>query len=180
LKELDFGKPEELKPSDDVRKLLLDWLEYQRIEFRRTLRDLTPEGLAEWSVPPVELSVLGLVRHMSQMEHFDLAWGLGAGDRFDLCGDGDFAGGSVETVDSDLETYLDQVDLADRAVAKLPSLDSRGLGRGGPLAATPDRDDRRVRPPRRAGAHAQVRRPRRHHSMSEGASSTGSQSFRRR
>ena len=135
LEKLDFTKPEEPEPGSDVRKLLIDWLEYQRIEFRRKLRDLTPEGVVAWSVPPVELSVLGLVRHMSQMEHVYLAWGLGGGERIDLYGVDDFAGGSVDTIDKDLEIYFEQVDLADRAIAALPSLDSKGFGHGRPLVA---------------------------------------------
>ncbi len=114
----------------------MDWLSYQRHEFLRKLRDLTPEGLVEWSVPPLELSVLGLVRHMTQMEHGYLAWGLGGGERSMLYGDDDYAGGSVETVDEDLETYLMEVEKSDRAIANLPSLDSPGAGHGRPLAAT--------------------------------------------
>jgi hypothetical protein len=134
LKELDFTRVKEPEPSSEMRRLLTEWLDYQRIEFRRKLRDLTPEGVVAWSVPPVELSVLGLVRHMSQMEHIYLAWGLGGGDRLELYGTSDFAGGSVDTIDSDLEIYLEQVDLADRAIAALPSLQSKGLGHGRPLA----------------------------------------------
>jgi hypothetical protein len=136
LKQLDFTKPKEPEPGGDLRKLLIDWLEYQRIEFRRKLRDLSPEGLAAWSVPPMKLSVLGLVRHMSQMEHGYLAWGLGGGDRLELYGDDDYAGGSVDTIDADLEIYLEQVERADRAIARLPSLDTKGLGHGRPLGAT--------------------------------------------
>jgi hypothetical protein len=100
-KELDFTRAKEPEPSGEMRRLLTEWLDYQRIEFRRKLRDLTPEGVVACSVPPVELSVLGLVRHMSQMEHIYLAWGLGGGDRLDLYGEDDYAGGSVDTIDSD-------------------------------------------------------------------------------
>jgi hypothetical protein len=101
LNTLDFTKPEQPEPVSDNGKLLIDWLEYQRIEFRRKLRDLTPEGVVAWSVPPVELSVLGLVRHVSQMKHIYLVWGLGGGERLDLYGEDNYAGGSVDTIDSD-------------------------------------------------------------------------------
>jgi hypothetical protein len=136
LDTLDFTKPAQPDPSSNTRKLLMDWLDYQRIEFRRKLRDLSPKQLVEWSVPPVELSVLGLVRHMSQMEHYYLAWGLGGGERLALYGDDDYAGGSVATIDADITTYLEQVALADQAIASLPSLDSKGRGHGRPLGAT--------------------------------------------
>jgi hypothetical protein len=134
--QLDFGKREEPVASTDMREVLTGWLDYQRHEFQRKLRDLTPEGLVEWSVPPVELSVLGLVRHMQQVEHIYLAWGLGGGRRDEVYGDDDYAGGSPETIDSDLRLYLDEIERSDVAIAALPSLESKGLGHGRPLGAT--------------------------------------------
>ena len=132
---LDFSRREASSPSTDLHALLLDWLEYQRHEFRRKLRDLSPQGLVEWSVAPVELSVLGLVRHMTQMEHVYLSWGLGGGKRDLRYGDDDYAGGSVETVEEDLRFYLDEQEKADRAIAALPSLEATGKGHGRPLGA---------------------------------------------
>lgn len=44
-------------------------------------RDLDEAGLATRSVPPVDLSVLGLIRHMTDMENVHLTWGLGGGER---------------------------------------------------------------------------------------------------
>jgi hypothetical protein len=115
---------------------LTGWLEYQRHEFQRKLRDLTPETISMWSVPPLELSVLGLVRHMQQMEHVYLAWGLGGGERVEAYGDDDYAGGSPETVEEDIRLYLEEVDAADRAIAAMDDLDSPGRGHGRPLGAT--------------------------------------------
>jgi hypothetical protein len=134
--DMDFSKWEEPEPSSDLRQTLEDWLRYQRHEFLRKLRDLTPEALAQWAIPPVELSVLGLVRHMTQMEHVYLAWGLGGGERIMIYGDDDYAGGSVETIDEDMGLYLTEIDKSDRAIAALPSLDSAGAGHGRPLGAT--------------------------------------------
>lgn len=136
LSRLDFTKREEPDPGTGMRQLLTGWLDYQRHEFQRKLRDLTSEGLVEWSIPPVELSVLGLVRHLQQMEHVYLAWGLGGGDRKMTYGDEDYAGGSVDTIDTDLRLYLDEVERADQAIAALEDLDSSGLGHGKPLGAT--------------------------------------------
>ena len=92
--------------------------------------------MAEWSVPPVQLSVLGLVRHMTQMEHVYLSWGLGGGDRLDVYGDDDYSGGSTVSMDHDLRRYLDEVARADEAIVALPSVESTGLGHGMPLGAT--------------------------------------------
>jgi hypothetical protein len=133
---LDFTRWDAPGPNPDMRALLVEWLQYQRHEFQRKCRDLSPEQLAEWSVPPVELSVLGLIRHMQQEEHAFLTWGLGGGERVETYGDDDFAGGSAETVEDDLRLYLEEVERADRAIASLTDLDSPGLGHGRPLGWT--------------------------------------------
>lgn len=136
LSKFDFTKWDEPDPNTERRVLLTQWLDYQRHEFQRKLRDLTPEGLVEWSIPPVELSVLGLVRHMQQVEHGFLSWGLGGGERVETYGDDDYAGGSVDTIDADLRLYLEEVEAADRAIAAMADLDSPGIGHGRPLGAT--------------------------------------------
>lgn len=134
--DVDFSRWEEPEPTSDLRQTLEDWLRYQRHEFLRKLRDLSPEALVRWAIPPVELSVLGLVRHMTQMEHVYLAWGIGGGERIMVYGDDDYAGGSVETVDEDMGRYLAEIEKSDRAIAVFPSLDSAGAGHGLPLGAT--------------------------------------------
>ncbi len=136
LSTLDFTKASEPSPALGMRDLLIGWLEYQRHEFLRKLRDLTSEQIVEWSVAPVELSVLGLVRHMQQMEHVYLAWGLGGGERHMIYGEDDYAGGSIDTIDEDLARYLDEVARSDAAIAVIDSLEGEGLGHGSPLGAT--------------------------------------------
>jgi hypothetical protein len=136
LDSLDIAKQDEPEPDPDLRKLLTNWLDYQRRTFRRKLRNLDPDGIAERSIPPVDLSILGLIRHMTQMEHVYLSWGLGGGDRVMVYGEDDFEGGSPETLETDLALYLQEVEKADRAIASLPSLESGGLGHGRPLQAT--------------------------------------------
>lgn len=133
---VDFSAWDQPDPTAEPRQLLEDWLRYQRHEFLRKLRDLTPEGLVKWSIPPLELSVLGLVRHMTQMEHVYLSWGLGGGERKLVYGEDDYAGGSVETVEEDLRRYFEEVDKADSSLAAQPSLDTPGEGHGRPLRAT--------------------------------------------
>jgi len=46
------------------------WLTDLRATVERKAGGLSPEQLATRSVPPSDLSVLGLVRHLAQMEHF--------------------------------------------------------------------------------------------------------------
>lgn len=136
LRTLDFTKPEEPAAHADLRMLLAEWLDYQRTTFRRKLRDLEPDGIGDMAIPPLQLSILGLVRHMTQMEHVYLSWGLGGGDRVLVYGDDDFAGGSEQTLEADLTLYLEELDRADRAILALESLESAGLGHGWPLGAT--------------------------------------------
>lgn len=119
-----------------MRASLVAWLEYQRHEFQRKWRDLTSEQLATWSVPPVELSVLGLIRHMQQMEHVYLSWGLGGGTQVETYGDDDYAGGSAESAADDVRLYLDEVERSDAAITSIHDLDSLGRGHGDPLGHT--------------------------------------------
>ena len=136
LASLDIARKDEPRPDVDLRSSLIAWLDYQRHEFRRKWRDLSPMQLAAWSVPPVELSVLGLIRHMQQMEHAYLSWGLGGGQQLMAYGDDDYAGGSPDTVEHDVRLYLAEIDRADVAIGALGTLDSPGLGHGNPLGHT--------------------------------------------
>jgi hypothetical protein len=58
------------------------------------------------------------VRHMTQMEHVYLSWGLGGGDQSPIFRDDDYAGGSVETVASDVQRYIAEVEEADHLRAE--------------------------------------------------------------
>ena len=136
LSTLDFTRRDPPGTGDDLHALLLEWLAHQRHEFLRKLRDLDREALATWSVPPLELSVLGLVRHMTQMENGYVVRGLGGGEPDMRYGEDDYAGGSADTVDEDLGVYLAEVERADDVIAGMESLDSLGAGSGWTLGAT--------------------------------------------
>jgi hypothetical protein len=135
LAAVDFSAWDQPDPSAEPRELLESWFRYQRHEFIRKLRDLSSEQLVAWSVPPVELSVLGLVRHMTQMEQHYIIWGLGGGEDSMAYGDDDYAGGSTETVDEDLRLYFSTVENSDLVIAAMPTLDSVGEGSGRTLRA---------------------------------------------
>lgn len=136
LNGVDLSAWREPDPGLEPREFLEEWLRYQRHEFLRKARDLEPAQLAAWSIPPVELSVLGLIRHMTQMEHVWLSWGLGGGEQTFRYGDDDYAGGSAATAEEDLRWYLEEVEKADAAVAGMSSLEAVGLGHGRSLRAT--------------------------------------------
>jgi len=135
LAEIDFSSWDEPEAGLEPRLLLEGWLKYQRHEFLRKLRDLSPQQMVAWSIPPVELSDLGLVRHMTQIEHGGLAWGLGGGEKTFRYGEEDYAGGSVETVDGDLRWYFEEVARSNEAIVGTQSLDATGRGHGKPLRA---------------------------------------------
>lgn len=101
--------------------------EDQRHESLRNLRDLTPAQLMEWSVPSVELSVLGLVRHMTEMEHVFLAWGLAGGEQRLRYGD-DGLRRRLGRDEEDLRWYFGEVGKVDAAIATIESLDTPGKG----------------------------------------------------
>ena len=130
LSGVNFAATDQPEMNADLRQYLEGWYRYQRHEFIRKLRDLTSESIVVWSVPPVKLSVLGLVRHMTQMEHIFVSWGLGGGEQATLYGDDDSAGGSVETVDDDLRAYFSEVEKSDGVIAGCASLDTAGVGHG--------------------------------------------------
>jgi hypothetical protein len=52
----------------DELTMLRTWLDYQRDTLAFKCDDLTPEQLCERSVPPSSLSLIGLVRHMDEVE----------------------------------------------------------------------------------------------------------------
>ena len=135
LADVDFSRWEQPDANAEPREFLESWYRYQRHEFIRKLRDLSAEQLVAWSIPPVELSVLGLVRHMTQMEQHYVTWGLRGGESSSAYGEDDYAGGSVNTVEDDLRLYFAELTNADRAIEQMHTLDSEGRGHGRSLRA---------------------------------------------
>lgn len=61
------------------RGLLLGWLAFHRDALAAKCEGLSDEQLVAASVPPSDLSLLGLVRHMTEMEHAYLVRALAGG-----------------------------------------------------------------------------------------------------
>jgi hypothetical protein len=136
LSDAELARRREPSDTGDERADLVAWLAYQRHEFGRKLRDLSADQLVDQAVPPVQLSVLGLVRHMRQMEAAYLGWGLSGEGAREIYGEDDFPGGSVETIDEDLAGWRAEIQRSDAAIAALRSLDDVGLGHGRSLRWT--------------------------------------------
>jgi hypothetical protein len=66
------------EPADgDEHSILLGWLAFHRNALEAKCEDLDPEQLATRSSPPSVLSLLGLVRHLTEMERAYGVWALG-------------------------------------------------------------------------------------------------------
>jgi uncharacterized damage-inducible protein DinB len=108
------------------RAALQGWLDYHRATLLTKCAGLTGDQLASRSVTPSSLSLLGLVRHMADVERWwfrrytgqhelgDLYWGETEDQEFDLA-----EGASAL---ADLEAYTGECAAADQAAAGL-SLD---------------------------------------------------------
>ena len=61
----------------DERSILLGWLAFHRSVLAATCAGLSDDQLAERPAPPSPLSLLGLVRHLAEMERLYGAWANG-------------------------------------------------------------------------------------------------------
>jgi len=119
-------------PGDaDERTSLEVWLEFHRATLAMKCRDLTPEQLARRAVPPSGLSLLGLVRHLAELErHYfrrsfageEVPWLHGDPSRPEAWRD--FSGAEPGTAAADLAAWREECALSRRAGAAAPSLDS--------------------------------------------------------
>ncbi|HEY3647485.1 MAG TPA: DUF664 domain-containing protein, partial [Streptosporangiaceae bacterium] len=66
----DVGRSEDYpaRRNEPEREMLRDWLDWHRATLLRKCAGLDAERLARRAVPPSNLSLLGLVRHMSDTE----------------------------------------------------------------------------------------------------------------
>ena len=65
------------EPTDgDERELLLGWLAFHRQGLLAKCDSLTPDQLVTPAVAPSNLTLLGLVRHLTEMEHHYLVRAL--------------------------------------------------------------------------------------------------------
>ena len=112
---------------DGERSSLESWLEYHRATLLIKCAGLTPEQLVTRSCPPSPMSLLGLVRHMAEVESwFHVFDGQPEGQFY--CSaenpDGDFEDVDPAGADRDLATYRASVERA-RAAVTGRSLDDR-------------------------------------------------------
>jgi uncharacterized damage-inducible protein DinB len=117
----------------DERATLLGFLRFQRDTLQRKCEGLDAEALARRAVEPSTLSLLGLVRHMAEVER---SWfrrvmaGLDAPPHYytDDDPDRDFDGAVADpaVVEDAWARWQAEIEFADRFVADAPDLDVTG------------------------------------------------------
>ena len=130
------GKPSDDDPREhgptlgDERTTLVESLRCQRLTLEMKCAGLDAEAMARRSVEPSTMSLLGLVRHLAEMER-DTFRNLMAGQDVPrlFCSptnrDGDFDGAvpDPQVVAEAWDAWRAEVDFAERFVADAPSLD---------------------------------------------------------
>ncbi|HEX6757786.1 MAG TPA: DinB family protein [Propionibacteriaceae bacterium] len=109
--------------TGDDRPILEGFLAWHRALLRRKCAGLTGEQMAECAVPPSNLSLLGLVRHMAKVERTWFRERIAAQDlepMYDpaLGKDADFEDLEPERAPADYERLVQECRLADEALAQ--------------------------------------------------------------
>jgi hypothetical protein len=115
--------PAAVRRTGTERELLQAWLDYHRQTLRWKCSRLTPEQLCEASVPPSNLTLVGLARHMAEVERWWWRRVVAAEDIGDLyCTpeheDGDFDLVDPQTTAADLDALESEIAVADRIFAR--------------------------------------------------------------
>ena len=123
--------------AGDERELLLGWLGYHRDALEAKCDGVSHDDLVRTGLGGSSMSLLGLVRHLTEMEHAYFRHALGGVDRradgeLDMVygpyeegrPEGDFDDLTPAMVDPSFETWRQVRDEADRLIAALPSCDA--------------------------------------------------------
>ena len=126
------------EPADgDVRSVLLGWLAFHRNALASKCAGLDAAQLIERSAPPSPLSLLGLVRHLTEMERAYASWALGPdvelqwvwgeytddGPEWDIDAD-------ASMLDQSMTAWEREKATADERIATHSTLESIGAGNG--------------------------------------------------
>ena len=102
-------------PTGAEREQLDAWLDYHRDTLLWKCHGLSDEQLKTASCPPSNLTLLGLVRHMAEVERGWFAGYIGSDPTWLFCSpdnlDGDFDDVADADANADLETFRREVDL---------------------------------------------------------------------
>jgi len=147
------GKPSDDDPREngptlgDERITLVEALRCQRLTLEMKCAGLDAEAMARRSVEPSTMSLLGLVRHLAEMERATFREMMAGQDvpRLFGSGDGDFDGAVPDprVVAEAWDAWRAEVDVAERFVAEATSFDITGNDPKGSLGTGNGRISRR-------------------------------------
>jgi hypothetical protein len=130
------GRPSDDDPRENGPRLggervtLVESLRCQRLTLEMKCSGLDAEAMARRSVEPSTMSLLGLVRHLAEMERATFRLMMAGQDvpRLFGSGDGDFDGAvpDPQVVAEAWDAWRGEVAFATRFVAEAPSLDITG------------------------------------------------------
>ncbi|MCL6422557.1 DinB family protein [Brachybacterium sp. JHP9] len=115
------------------RAVLDAWLEEYRLNVLLKIDGLTAEQLAACPIPPSNLSLLGIIRHLTEVDTYWLREVLHGEETPDLYStreqpDGDFENASAQTAAADVETFRRETARAAEAAATWTDLDGPVAG----------------------------------------------------
>ena len=124
------------------RATLLDYLRFYRLTMEMKCADLDAAQLACRSVPPSTMSLLGLIRHMAEVERNWFRRVMAQADAPPLywsedVPDGDWLGAVADTavVDDAWRAWRGEVAFAEKFVADSPDLGMKGINQDGSSVA---------------------------------------------
>ncbi len=110
--------------------ILVEFLNYYRVVFRRKAEGVSEEAARTAACPPSELTIMGLVRHMAEVEQSWFRRRIAGEDAAPIYysdddPDGDFHLGPADTLDEALVRWQEEVDRAQAVLgeAELDDLD---------------------------------------------------------
>jgi uncharacterized damage-inducible protein DinB len=125
-------------PLLDERSTLVEYLRAYRTTLEMKCADLDVEQLARRSVPPSTMSLLGMVRHLAEVERYWFRRVMAGEDApppyssdADRDGDWDGARADAEVVADAWRTWRAEVAFAEAYVASAPDLDVAGVMKDG-------------------------------------------------
>ncbi|WP_411733247.1 DinB family protein [Paeniglutamicibacter sp.] len=139
--ETTVGPRTDPPPGGSEREILMGFLDYQRHTLGLKCAGLHAEALAARAVPPSGLSLLGLVRHLSDVERFwvrsslagdpapPLYWGADGDDT-----DFDFTAPDARMVAESFAAWRDEMAFSDAALGGEPLGRSVAAGRHGTVS----------------------------------------------
>jgi uncharacterized damage-inducible protein DinB len=131
----DDNRPRPPAAADEL-SMLAGWLDFHRATLEMKCAGLTPAQLVIRAAEPSALSLLGLVRHMADVERGWFRRRLGGEDAPPLYysdddPDGDFDNVDPASVDADFAAWRTECGRAREIAAALPSLDVMVTARNG-------------------------------------------------